>query len=142
MKKSIKNVIAAVLMIPVMALGLVTMAPVVSPVGAATVSTTTCGTGIQGGADCFKDTDKPTCLFDTATVKGCVMTTIVNFALYFIGAVSVLMLIIGGIRYTISAGNDKAVTAAKNTIMYAVIGVVVAVLAFAIVNFVLGTFIK
>jgi hypothetical protein len=50
------------------------------------------------------------------------------------------MLIVGGIRYTMSAGNEKSVGAAKNTILYAIIGVVVAVLAYAIVNFVIGAF--
>ena len=53
-----------------------------------------------------------------------------------IGAVSVVMLIIGGIRYTTSQGDSSAVTSAKNTILYAVIGLVVAILAYAIVNFV------
>jgi len=69
-----------------------------------------------------------------------VLTTVINVALYFIGGISVLMLIIGGVRYTMSAGNEKAVTAAKSTILYAVIGVIIALLAYAIVNFVLGTF--
>ena len=68
---------------------------------------------------------------------GKMFTQIANVALYIIGAVSVLMLIYGGIRYTVSAGDSAAVTAAKSTIMYAVIGVVVALLAYAIVNFVL-----
>jgi hypothetical protein len=52
------------------------------------------------------------------------------------------MLIYGGIRYTISGGDSSSVTAAKNTIMYAVIGIVVALLAYAIVNFVLKTLIS
>ena len=64
-------------------------------------------------------------------------TQIANVALYIIGALSVLMLIYGGIRYTISAGDSAGITAAKNTIMYAVIGVVVAILSYAIVNFVI-----
>ena len=50
------------------------------------------------------------------------------------------MLIIGGFRYVLSNGNEKSVTAAKDTILYAIIGVVIALLAFAIINFVLGTF--
>jgi len=49
----------------------------------------------------------------------------------------VIMLIWGGIRYTTSAGNSANVTAAKNTIMYAIIGLIIAFLAFAIVNWVL-----
>lgn len=66
--------------------------------------------------------------------------TIANVALFIIGAVSVLMLIYGGIRYTVSGGESSAVTAAKNTILYAIVGVVVALLAGAIINFVLGSF--
>ncbi len=67
-----------------------------------------------------------------------IFTNVVNTLLFVIGAVSVVMLIWGGIRYTTSAGNSTAVTSAKNTIMYAIIGLVIAFLAFAIVNWVLG----
>ena len=49
------------------------------------------------------------------------------------------MLIWGGILYTTSAGDSNKVTTAKNTIMYAVIGLVIAIFAYAIVNFVLIT---
>ena len=67
-----------------------------------------------------------------------VFTTIVNTLLFIVGAVSVIMLIWGGIRYATSAGNSSAVTAAKNTIMYAIVGLIIAFLAFAIVNWVLA----
>ena len=62
---------------------------------------------------------------------------ITNILLYIVGAVSVIMLVIGGIRYTISNGDQGAIKGAKDTILYAVIGIIVALLAFAIVNFVL-----
>lgn len=65
---------------------------------------------------------------------------IVNTLLYVLGAISVIVIIIGGIRYTISMGDAKNVEAAKSTILYAVVGLVVAILAYAIVNFVLGVF--
>ena len=65
---------------------------------------------------------------------------VVNILLFLIGAVAVIMIIIGGIRYTISNGEGAQVTGAKNTILYAVIGLVVALLAYAIVNFVLDQF--
>ena len=68
---------------------------------------------------------------------GSIFNTIVNALLFLIGAISVVMLIIGGIRYTLSAGDSGNVTAAKNTILYAIVGLIVAFLAFAIVNFVL-----
>ena len=69
-----------------------------------------------------------------------IIKLVVNILLFIIGAVSVIMLIIGGIRYTISQGDSSAVSSAKNTILYAVIGIIVAILAFAIVNFVIGSF--
>ncbi len=60
---------------------------------------------------------------------------IVNTLLFIIGALAVIMLIIGGIRYTTSAGNSSQTTAAKNTILYAIVGLVLAIFAYAIVNF-------
>lgn len=67
------------------------------------------------------------------------MTTIRNIAnvlLFIMGAIAVVMIIIGGIRYITSNGEQNQVTGAKNTIMYAIIGVIVALTAYAIVNFV------
>lgn len=124
MKKSIKTIIAGLLMVPALTLGLA----LVTPVGAVTCEG---GTTIADGASCVK-TGGPTDM-------GAVVTTIVNTALYVIGILSVLMLIFGGIKYTMSGGNEKEVTAAKNTILYAIIGIVIALLAYAIVNFVITT---
>jgi heme/copper-type cytochrome/quinol oxidase subunit 2 len=64
--------------------------------------------------------------------------TIINLMLYIVGIASVIMLVFGGIRYTTSAGNDSNLTKAKQTITYSIVGLVVAILAFAIVNFVIG----
>jgi hypothetical protein len=61
-----------------------------------------------------------------------------NILVFIVGAVSVVMIIIGGFRYALSAGDSSAASGAKNTIIYAVVGLVVAVSAWAIVNFVLG----
>ncbi len=65
---------------------------------------------------------------------------VVNVLLFVLGAISVIMIVIGGIRYTLSNGDSAAITSAKNTILYSVIGLIVALLAFAIVDFVLGAF--
>ncbi len=62
---------------------------------------------------------------------------VINFALGAIGVLSVVMVIFGGFQYTISAGDSGKVTKAKNTILYGVIGLVIAMLAWAIVNFVI-----
>ena len=123
----------------------VPVVPVGATEGAATVPTTTdcktvdfsnsTNTNIaQDGIGCGNTGGVPTTLFG----PGSIFTTIVNVLLFIIGAISVIMLIWGGIRYTTSAGNSAAVTSAKNTIMYAIIGLVIAFLAFALVNWVLG----
>lgn len=69
---------------------------------------------------------------------GSIFKTIANVLLLIIGSVAVIMLIIGGIRYVVSAGDSNALQGAKNTILYAIIGIVVAFMAFAAVNFVIG----
>jgi hypothetical protein len=91
--------------------------------------------GIQEGIDSAQGEGVPENLFDG---DNSIFKTIVNVLLFIIGAICVIMLIWGGIRYTTSAGNAASVTAAKNTIMYAIIGLVIAFLAFALVNWVLG----
>ncbi len=65
-----------------------------------------------------------------------VVQRIITFLIQAAVAFAIIMLIVGGIRYVISAGNQEKVTAAKNTIMYALIGLIIALLAGFIVNFV------
>jgi len=134
MKKSIKIMLAGILAVPLLSLGSLFM-PAVSTVGAVVCED---GTTAESGAKCAEPENVPGCLFG----EGCAFTNITNTALFVIGALSVLMLIYGGILYTVSAGDSGKVTTAKNTIMYAVIGIVVALLAFAIVNFVIGSLVK
>jgi hypothetical protein len=66
------------------------------------------------------------------------MGNVVNLLLILIGIISVIMIIIGGIRYTTSAGDAGQTKSARDTVIYAVAGLVVAIMAFAIVNFVLS----
>lgn len=61
---------------------------------------------------------------------------IANTLIFLVGAVSVIMIIVGGLRYVTSNGDAKQTEAAKNTLLYAVIGLVVAIASYAIVNFV------
>jgi len=66
-----------------------------------------------------------------------VVKTIINVVIGVVGFVAVFMMIIGGISFITSQGDAAKVTKARNTILYGVVGLVVAILAFAIVNFVL-----
>jgi len=102
---------------------------ILSPVSAYGLSS------IQAGASAAQGNGQPNSLFGTSGV----FTTITNTMLFIIGALSVIMLIFGGLRYVISGGNATAITAAKNTILYAIVGLVVALLAYAVINFVLTT---
>lgn len=65
---------------------------------------------------------------------------VANVLLYILGAIAVIMIIYGGIRYVTSGGDSSSIKAAKDTILYSVIGLIVAILAFAIVNFVVTSF--
>jgi hypothetical protein len=69
-----------------------------------------------------------------------IFATVSNTLIYIVGAVAVIFLIIGGLRYVISNGDPKAVTAAKDTILYAIVGIVVAIVSYAAVNFVITRF--
>lgn len=92
------------------------------------------GTSVLSGATCAKSTDQ------RGNIRGLIKTA-TDVLLFILGAIAVIMIIIGGIRYTTSNGDSSQVTAAKNTILYGVIGVIVALLAYAIVNFVVTSFV-
>lgn len=63
--------------------------------------------------------------------------TAINVVLSVVGVVAVVVLIVGGISFITSQGDAGKVTKARNTILYGVVGLIVALLSFAIVNFVL-----
>ncbi len=65
------------------------------------------------------------------------VTTILNVIVGVVGIIAVAVIIIGGIFFVTSTGDAAKTTRARNTILYGLVGLVVALLAFAIVNFVL-----
>lgn len=70
--------------------------------------------------------------------KGSLANAIISTLFYFVGALSVIMIIVGALMYIFSAGSQKRMEQAKNTIVSAVVGLVVAILGYAIINFVIG----
>lgn len=68
-----------------------------------------------------------------------IVRRVINLMLYGVGALSVIMLIFGGFRYIVSGGKKESVTNAKNTILYAIIGLLISLFAYAIINFVVST---
>jgi hypothetical protein len=84
-------------------------------------------------------TGKTTCTQVTGTGEGAtsLARTVINVLSLIVGAVAVIMLIFGGFRYVTSGGKQESVTAAKNTIIYALIGLVIVAVAQIVVQFVL-----
>ena len=66
--------------------------------------------------------------------------TVIDLLFYAITIIAVIMIIVGGIKYVTSNGDSSKITSAKNTILYSVVGLVVALLAYAIVGFVVNRF--
>jgi hypothetical protein len=94
--------------------------------------------GLCQGAQNLKvePTTAPCTEQDPGGLQGTIKT-IVNILSVVVGIVAVIMIIIGGFRYITSGGKQESVTGAKNTIMYALIGLVIVALAQVIVRFVL-----
>lgn len=129
MTNTIKRLLSAAVLLPVMVL---TVGLVAQPAPAHAAF----DKGITDGATSSKGKDQVDNLFEDNGA----FTTITNVMLFLIGAISVIMLIVGGIRYVVSGGDSTAVQNAKNTILYAIVGIVVALLAFAVVKFVTTSF--
>ncbi len=85
----------------------------------------------QGGGDCQTTGNGPS--------VGSLIATIVRLLAWVAGILGVVMMIIGSMRYITSGGDSNKVSNAKNTIMYALIGLAIAALSFVLVRFVLGS---
>lgn len=71
------------------------------------------------------------------TIDGDTMSNLLGILYFFAGVVAVIVIIVGGIRYVASNGDSSQIQSAKNTVTYAVIGLVVVIMAAAITQFVI-----
>jgi len=83
----------------------------------------------------YRGQGQPTELFSGSTA---LIPRAINLMLFVVGILAIFMLIFGGIRYVVSGGNESRVKDAKNTILYAIIGLVVAILGYAVVQWVIS----
>lgn len=86
----------------------------------------------NGSADCPIDAS------GTGDRLNHILTLVVNIFSLVVGVVAVIMIIVGGLRYITSGGESSNVSTAKNTIIYAIVGLVVVALAQFLVHFVLA----
>jgi len=66
------------------------------------------------------------------------IVNVVSILSFVSGVASVITIIVGGIMYSVSGGNESRTKTAKDAILYAVIGLVISLSAYAIANFVTG----
>lgn len=103
------------------------------------VADVTCPTGSKrtGTAPTYADCNLPTEAEMPTKDVPTVAQTIINVIVSAVGIIAVAVIVIGGVLYVTSTGDAAKAKRAQNTILYGVVGLVVAVLAYAIVNFVL-----
>lgn len=66
-----------------------------------------------------------------------VIRTVSNILIWVVGFISVIMIMWSGFKYATAAGDTSKVASAKNSLIYAIVGLIIAVLAYAIVNFIM-----
>lgn len=119
------------------------------PIGIpAMVSAQQCTPGTNGSSDCIQgglckgaqtlsvQQGVQQCSEQGTGITG-LIATVINVLSIIVGVVAVIMIIVGGFRYITSGGKQESVTGAKNTILYAIIGLVIVALAQVLVRFVL-----
>jgi hypothetical protein len=106
-------------------------AAVVAPAYVSATPKSTVCTALGSNDSCTKDTGNGVSLSSVVKV-------IVNILSLIVGIVAVIMIIVGGFRYVTSGGDSNNITSAKNTILYAIVGLVVVALAQFIVQFVVA----
>lgn len=101
------------------------------------------GADIQGGLNCGAELDitgNTGCTANTTGPSGLqtLLTRAVNIFSIIVGVIAVIMIIVGGLKYITSGGDSGNVSSAKNTILYAIVGLIIVALAQFIVRFILG----
>ena len=64
------------------------------------------------------------------------VTNVVGILFFVVGSASVIVLIVAGIMFVVSAGNEKQTKQAKDAVLYAIVGIIISVAAFAITSFI------
>jgi hypothetical protein len=126
------------LLLPATAVLVMAMPLAFSSVASADVSQSDINNGLCAGSNIdFTNTNK-SCSTNGASDANSLVKTVINVLSLIVGAVAVVMLIVGGFRYVTSGGKQESVAGAKNTILYALIGLVIVAVAQIVVRFVLS----
>ena len=121
MKKFFSLIVLMLLLVPVIAYGATPSEEACKAIGGTFTRTAT-------GGECTPPAG-------TLSISGA-LEKISTTLIFIVGAISVIMIIVGGLKYVLSMGDASSIKGAKDTVLYAVVGLVVAVLGYAIVSFV------
>lgn len=91
------------------------------------------GTVVAGGKLNLSSLPNP-----TGAASGSIIQTVLQIVFALVGALSFLFIVIGGMKYIFSSGDPKSTSQAQGTIIYALVGLVVAIVAESIVSLVIG----
>ncbi len=132
MKQILQKMKKSLMIVPALLLSLTFAGAAIAPAYAANCDPAG-GLTTATSADCSSGKGQNTNgLFDNDGI----IHTIINLMLFIIGILCVVMIIWAGIRYTTSTGDKGRVTAAKDTLVYSIVGLIVAILAYAIMQWV------
>ena len=123
------------LIVPLLGLFFIVVPLAVPAIVSADIQDSLCGAATTQKVDVSAD-----CQTATKGSEGrfqIILTDIINIFSIIVGVVAVIMIIFGGFKYITSAGNQESIKSAKNTIIYALIGLIIVALAQVIVRFVL-----
>lgn len=123
-----KFILASLTLVGVVATAAATV-PVISPAKA-----------VNPYGACDANSSSAICKGKGETLSDGFVKPTINIILWVVGVAAVIVIIVAGLKYVTSSGNPSAISSAKTTILYAVIGLVIAITAYAIVNFVLKSF--
>lgn len=138
MFKKIKNLMASIVLTLSFAAPIAILAPASVSAGSAVTSGLCEGITAAESAD-GAGTPGEGCVNDAQgqTSVNILIRNIINLFSLIVGVIAVIMIIVGGLKYITSGGDSGNITGAKNTILYALIGLIIVALAQIIVRFVL-----
>ena len=91
-----------------------------------------CGSGDNGGTQ--------VCQARNRDNVNTLAQNVIGVLFFAVGTIAVIMIIVGGLKYVTANGDSSKITSAKNTILYSVVGLIVALSAYAIVRYVINQF--
>ena len=124
-------------------IGIILLLPIIIATTSTAYAKVELNSGLEKDSACQKASDygESGCASVTSSGTGIpnpesVIKSGINTALMILGGVSVIMIVYAGFRFTLADGDPQKVKAARNTILYAVAGLVIAILAYGIVNWI------